>query len=756
MIGLKKLICRNFLTTASSAVIFNLSLGQISTSSLLSSASPVIVTNSSYRLLIDSKKGGIVSLRSTFGSDRELLIPNHVSLPLFKLELMDDRSEFRTINSSQAKEITIRKTDDEGAHTITIEFKGIGNLPVDARVTIRCPANESLTYWNIELMNNTTFWIANLQFPLIEVPFDNLTDHDFNKILWSFGDGVLTGPVVPSMSLGGWSGTLHNTPEIWRYSNYPGQWTTTQLMAYYNNVGGLYIACDDATGLPKMINPLMENDGVTLGLGHFPGTHGPGKSKLPYDVVIGTFKGDWCAAAEIYRNWAEKQPFCATKLVQRKDRPGWISDSVVAIAFPMRGQADFDSPATVNPEYSPATNALPYLEKLATMLNCSLLPIVFNWEHAGPWVQPDSYPPLGGETSMQEFMTKAKKKGWHPYIYGDGLSWVTAQTNTNYDGMSYFRSQDGEAAVARKWDGSLLEDQWGWRKNYVVCVGTERGRRMIMDMTKKMSEFGPDVIQQFDEGAGPRACYASDHGHPPVPGPWMTEAFKKLLLEDVAVAKSKDPDIAMAVEGAPPECYLQDFQTWDARTSTCPLFSFLYHEYANGHEGFYTNRVSDEALRLSIARAIVNGYMVNLTLREKGLIGYDWDQLWTRAIPDQNGLIDWTRRSTHFRAGIARDYLVFGQMLRPWRVSNVTERDLGWGKEPLVQSATWQASDGRVGIVLANCGDLSQTPRIELEGQGIKELVLHLDGQIIQRREQLPSVLDINLPPRSVCLIEVK
>jgi hypothetical protein len=748
--------CRVVLLVLGSTSALSAADYQSGASSLALSAPPVVVSNAGYRLVIDSTKGGIVSLRSTFGTDRELLIPNHAHLPLFKLELMNDNSEFKTITSSQAKEITIRKTDSGREQKVIIEFNSIADMPVDARVTIRCPENEALTYWNIELTNGTPSWIANLQFPLVEVPFDDLMGRDLNKILWSFGDGVLTGPVTPSMSLGGWSGTIHDNSEIWRYNNYPGQWTTTQLMAYYNDVGGLYMACDDATGLPKMINPLMENDGIRLGMGHFPGTRGPGTFKLPYNVVIGTFHGDWYTAAEIYRNWAEKQLFCSAKLAQRKDYPKWISDPVVGIAFPMRGQADFDPPATVNPEYSPATNALPYLEKLAADLKCPLMPIVFNWESAGPWVQPDAFPPLGGDASMLEFMKKAKQKGWHPCLYGDGLAWVTYQKNTNYDGMPYFKSRDGEVAVTRKWDRSFLEDKWDWRRNYVACVGTEKGRGMIVTMTKKMSEFGPDVIQQFDEGAGPRACYASDHGHPPVPGPWMAIEFKKLLSSVDAAARSNDSGVAMSVEGAPPECYLQEFQTWDARASTCPLYSFLYHEYGNGHEGFYMNRVNDEALRLSIARAIVTGYMVNITLREQGLIGYDWDQLWTRAIPDQTGVIDWTKRSSHFRAGIARDYLVFGRMLRPWKVSNLTEHDLGWGKEPLVQSATWQASDGRIGIVLANCSDQSEAPRIELEGHGTKDIVVYLDGQQIQRREQLPNVLDINMAPRSLCLIEVK
>jgi hypothetical protein len=422
----------------------------------------------------------------------------------------------------------------------------------------------------------------------------------------------------------------------------------------------------------------------------------------------------------------------------------------------MRGQADWDGPPKENPEYTPATNALPYLEELAQALESPLMPFVYNWEHPGPWVQPDAFPPLGGEEAMREFMTKAKEKGWAPFLYGDSLCWVTWQGNTDYDGMPYFRSHGGEAAVARRPDGTFVEDVWPWRKNYWVCVGTGKGRQMILDMTRKMAELGPSVVQQLDQGPGPVACYATDHGHPPVPGPWMTEDFKKLLKADAEIARSVNPGVAMSCEGAPPEIYLQDFQIWDGRMRTTPLYSFLYHEYCNGHEGFFGNRVNDEALRLSVGRAIVCGYMLNFTLRDKGLIEYDWDQAWARAIPDQAAILDWAKRANHFRAGIARDYLVYGRMLRPWTVGNVTFRDLGWGKEPLVQSATWQAADSRIGVVLANCADLGESPRVELRGQGNKTIALNIDGQQSERTVQLPSVIDVDMQPRSLTLIEVK
>ena len=716
---------------------------------------PMIILNSGYRLLINPERGTIASLQSTFGVARELLIPNHIGLPLFRIELMNDHAEFKTVTSSDAKEIAVHKDGNEKEQTITIEYKEIGELPVDACVTIRCPADETLTYWNLELKNGTKSWIGHVQFPVLEVPFDNPMKGDSSHILSSSLDGALDGPVEPTMSVGVWGLTERNTPEIWRYGNYPGQGASTQLMAYYNSAGGLYVACDDATGLPKFIQPVMEDNGVTLGLGHYPGTRGPGETKLPYNVVLGTFHGNWYAAAEIYRDWASKQPFCANKLADRKDSPKWITDSAVGIMFPMRGQGDWDGPSAVNSEYAPATNALPYLDKLAGELESPLMPIVFNWEHGGPWVQPDAFPPIGGEAAMREFMTKAKEKGWHPVIYGDGLCWVIWQKNTDYDGMPYFRSHGGEAAVARKWDGTLLEDVWPWRKNYVACVGTEGGRKMVVDMTRKMSEFGPDVIQQFDQGPGPRACYATDHDHPPVPGPWMTAAFNGLIKADIEAAQSGNPTVAMSCEGAPPETFLQDFQIWDARIRNCPLYSFLYHEYANGQEGLYTNRISDETLRLSVARALVTGYMVNFTLRDKGLIEYDWDQTWTRAIPDQSAILDWANRINHFRAGIARDYLVYGRMLRPWTVSNVTERDFGWGKEPGVQSATWQAPDGRIGVVLANYADLGESPRVELQGSGNKQLALYIDGLAERRNVDLPSVIDLELAPRSLSLIEI-
>lgn len=94
-------------------------------------------------------------------------------------------------------------------------------------------------------------------------------------------------------------------------------------MAYYNSVGGLYLASDGATGLPKFNHPLLERDGVTMGLGHYPGFCGPDKTTLPYHVVVDIFQGDWCAATSIFST----RPVRKSSLI-RNQTAGWCGASM--------------------------------------------------------------------------------------------------------------------------------------------------------------------------------------------------------------------------------------------------------------------------------------------------------------------------------------------------------------------------------------------------------------------------------------------
>jgi hypothetical protein len=45
---------------------------------------------------------------------------------------------------------------------------------------------------------------------------------------------------------------------------------------------------------------------------------------------------------------------------------------------------------------------------------------------------------------------------------------------------------------------------------------------------------------------------------------------------------------------------------------------------------------------------------------------------------------------------------------------------------------------------------------VELKGQGSKTLILNIDGQQSERTVQLPMVIDVDMQPRSLSLIELK
>ena len=79
-----------------------------------------------------------------------------------------------------------------------------------------------------------------------------------------------------------------------------------QYMAYYNATGGLYLAAHDEQNNPKGIEfHRVTEEGIKLDFRLFPGGIGKGIYKMPYDMVLGVFDGDWYDASSIYRDWRD-------------------------------------------------------------------------------------------------------------------------------------------------------------------------------------------------------------------------------------------------------------------------------------------------------------------------------------------------------------------------------------------------------------------------------------------------------------------
>ena len=104
---------------------------------------------------------------------------------------------------------------------------------------------------------------------------------------------------------------------------------TMQFVAYYREGGdGLLAMAQDQDGYTKRFS-LHKDEGLrwTLAVEHFPAGMplASGRFSPPYPVVLTAFGGDWMDAAERYRAWAIRQPWCSRgPLHARHDIPSWL------------------------------------------------------------------------------------------------------------------------------------------------------------------------------------------------------------------------------------------------------------------------------------------------------------------------------------------------------------------------------------------------------------------------------------------------
>jgi len=75
------------------------------------------------------------------------------------------------------------------------------------------------------------------------------------------------------------------------------------------------------------------------------------------------------------------------------------------------------------------------------------------WERPGPWIYPDSFPPVGAIVAG-ESRKLARKKGWHVGALRAGLA-GSRRTTGHYDGEDYFIEQGARRASAARTAGAL-------------------------------------------------------------------------------------------------------------------------------------------------------------------------------------------------------------------------------------------------------------------------------------------------------------
>jgi hypothetical protein len=746
----------------------------------------ITVERKYYKLMLDDKTGSVSSIMDK-ETGQELLSSSHEKKPVFYIRHRLKDGTIHNLSAFDATSCSYEFEESENSLKIILNFLKINREDMNAKVTIKLNDSDPLIYFFLKINNKSGISIEWVDFPNISVPFYTNSSYDYEKILWPLGEGVLIDSAnIPNLSS---KAVFMNNDILYETNSYPGIYpglVTSQMLAYYNNKFGLYIASYDPEGGPKHIQPLMVENGVALNFVHYVG--GNNNTKMSYPVVLRSFKGDWFTAAEFYRNWAYKQPWCRKKIFERKDIPGWWLESPVVTSFPVRCIIDSDS-ALINKDYYPLPKSISLLKKISKVIDSTLVPVIYQWEKSGPWVQPDCFPPIGGEKEFIDFFNDIRGFNWHGGVYSNGTRWVVESIQTGYDGIKKFIDSGAEQVSCFLPDGKPWAEIWDapWRRSFRLCVKNKRTTDILLNIEKKLIEYGMEYLQLLDQNLGGHVfhCYSRNHGHPANPGVWLIYGMKELLscINELCIDVNKK--IIIATEGPPGEVFIPYYSGSAGRSNwlwwigeAIPLFQFLYHEFIQIHHGDLWDFKDDNALLLKIAISFIYGDNFAIMLREKGKISLGHDTSWSRKILNQDKIIKLLKNANKLRKGAAKKYLIFGKMCRPFEIEKVDSIKFSLTGMPVfgnfimdfegishnipeILTSAWNSDGKTFGQVLINYTEQKKNIKLRIFGnkKNFKKVKIRIfiNDNILKEEKivVLPYNLYLDIDALSAALVEI-
>ncbi len=736
-------------------------------------------------LVFDSRTLALSSFRSKSEPEQEFIAFDQQN-PVFVIGYLDSQRQYRWLDSTQVEHIQILQNKSRNRQQLQAVYSKIGGFDLEIGLSVQASEDDRFSYWRISLENRAGLEIVDVQYPFVICRYDLQGSEGSEAIVLPHGYGsgrLIERPGKAISAANAWKKKLG--ADCWREweftsrlgdgNHYPGM-QFAQFLAYYNDRAGLYLACNDRSANVKRFAALHHEPGFRLGVAHVGDWPSSGKRELEYEVLLGSFSGNWYAAAKLYREWSLRQEWFVP-LTKRKDVPAWLLDSPVYITVRPQGMLDEGPDVPMDDLLPLDEKSIPLLEKISQKVQAPLAVILMGWERAGSWVYPDSFPPVGGEASMRTFFQAIRQRGWRAGSFCNGTRWVTGQSWNSYDGRDYFDEKNGIESVCREADGSAWKENWdaSWRPSYACCLGAEKTRKTALEFVGHLVGWGMESLQFLDQNNGSSTfpCFASDHGHPPLPGKWMAENMVQFMqsLNQLALEMGETQVVHSAESGLNETC-LPYFQETELRTfppgyetETIPLYQYLFHECVV-LQGMMGN--APEPYHLVIRNAvncvwggIPGGVMTGFgTLLDKDTNNWaDWEP----RIENSENAFAMIKAVTALRRGPGRDYLVFGRMLRPVEVTRLEMIEWTYNRQihriPAIFHAAWQAPGGAAGVVLANWTAENQTICfIRPPGQlSSSDLTLHISaGELISSRISFDDLDEITivLPPLSCALVE--
>ncbi|GAA4316821.1 DUF6259 domain-containing protein [Compostibacter hankyongensis] len=727
----------------------------------------VVLGNKAIRITFDAATGELVSLKD-LSTSLEFLDRNGTrGASLWKLEL-GEPGVAGTVEMSAAGAFHVSQPD---AQTLVLEwsrFSGIAGPDLKVRVKVRLRGDQALSAWNISLSG-----VAGKQ--LKKIVFPNISG------LRDMGNEELAVPV--------WMGELRKAPRTalsgldgkdrsftWRY---PGPLSLQMLSLYNPATHGFYAACNDAQGYAKQFSISLDSlNNLGYQMNNYP-VAGDGKDAytLPYDAVIGAFKGDWISAAKIYKAWGVRQAWCQDSRFRKHAGESWADSTALWVWN--RGRSG-----------NVLTPAVDLRKRTGLPVN-----VLWHWWHGSPYDDgfPEYFPPKEGDASFKAAVRSANQQGVKAIVYMNSFQWGTS-------------TQSFEKEHALNW---AVKNEAGGTEAHVFNIFTHHSLTPMCMATRfwkeKYAALADKAINEYhtggvymDQACLNYICYDTTHGHPVGGGNYWVKNFGTLTQMIRTNDMVKDHTV-LAGEGCG-ECwlpYLDAFLTLQVSKEryagvggpeTIPFFQAVYHAYGVTF-GSYSSLVSppyDELWPKGTApesqeQPLGNEFNDQFFMEQAR--SFVWGMQPTIAnyhpslTSERKEEVDYLIRLAKTRYKGLK-YLLYGEFMRaphidiPYKDIPISRLSIYAGqqdrvttfreKAPLLYTAAWKAKDGQMGIAVASISGAAlplhfafKSSDYSLSSSG-KVYVTHADGRrLIGAYKNGEVTVSYSLPPKDLCIIEI-
>lgn len=570
--------------------------------------------------------------------------------------------------------------------------------------------------------------------------------------------------------------------------HYPGE-LSLQCMALWGARGGLSVSCRDNGAFRKGFAVVGDGRGrlgcEVIHLPEQPDGDSSMRWTLPYEVELGTFRGDWFAAAEHYRSWGTNQPWARESRLARGAVPDWLPNAALWVWN--RGRSE----GVLGP-------AVKLEEELGLPVS-----VFWHWWHGCAYDTgfPEYLPPREGAAPFKAAVADARQKGVNALVYMNQRLWgMRTSSWTNEDAPKWaVKGQDGKIHPE-------VYNTFTKAPCAAMCLGTDFWRNKYASLAEQaVSGLGVSGIY-MDQACLSLSCYDPEHGHPVGGGSYWVDGFRRLTADIRARCAASGQvrpagartEPALAGEGCG-EPWLSELDLmlslqvsreryaapdgWE----TIPFFHAVYHPWAIlfGNYSSLTMPPYDELWPSEFApkdplQLLDRKFSTQFCLEQAR--SFVWGQQPTIA-NFTPGQLQTRRREIDFVLRLAKvrqrsmKYLLRGTMLRPPKmhageqVIPMSRLSIYAGQQgglrtfekkvPLVLGAAWRAPDGQVALVLANISEELQQFRVTIPAT---EYGLSEAGKIVRSGDRdrarigkitLPNTdLELRMPAQDVWVLE--